>query len=262
MNTLTMAMKAAPEAGKPLPSPFEGLDKLGAKFRRGQVSLLAAASNGGKSAVASHLSVFGRYDDGEGIPTLYFSADTDRITLGSRVAAGVLRKPLPEAEHLLRVGDQDAWGELASATSHIWFDWSSVLTYKHIEEEVEAYGYGLGDWPQLIVVDNLINIITEEGWKGVDEAMHWLQGVATTTNSHVLVLHHVTGSFVSGNVPIPKAGLLDKVDKRPRLIITLHQPSRNILKMCVVKNSSGPSESMGNYACEIAWLPERSWMSG
>lgn len=261
-NSLTLAMRAAPEAGRPLPSPFEGLDKLGAKFRRGQVSLIAAASNGGKSAVASHMAVFGRYDNGDGIPTCYFSADTDRITLGSRVAAGVLSKPVTEVEKLLRSGDIEAWGQLAEATSHVWWDWSSVLTSKHIQEELDAYAYANGDWPQLIIVDNLINIIAEPGWQGIDEVMFWLQGVANTTNAHVLVLHHVTGGYVDGMTPIPKSGLLDKVDKRPRLVVTLYHSGNDLLGMCVVKNSSGPNKADGSYKCDVAWMPARSWFRG
>lgn len=261
-NTLTLAMRAAPEAGSPLPSPFELLDRAGAKFRRGQVSLIAAASNGGKSAVASHFAVFGRYPDTSGIRTLYFSADTDRVTLGTRVAAGVLGKPLEEVEDLLRSNNLGAWERLAEETSHIWFDWSSVLSYRHIDDELDAYAYANGDWPECIVVDNLINILVEPGWQGIDEAMFYLQGVATKTNAHVMVLHHVTGQYVDGMMRIPKSGLLDKVDKRPRLVVTLWNCGPDQLGMCVVKNSSGPNSADGSYGVEIGWLPERSWFVG
>src|SRR5678816_3933815 len=140
-----------------LPSPFRKLTAMGALFRRGQVSLIGAGSGGGKSAVASHISIHSE----PRIPTIYFSADADKTTVGVRVAAGILNKPLRTVEDLLHDGDMEAWLAVEEATEHIWFCWDAAPSLMDIEQEVSAYAYATGDWPHLIVVDNLINIDPE-----------------------------------------------------------------------------------------------------
>lgn len=260
MQTLAMAMRAAPEEGDPLPSPFRSVTNLGALHRRGQVSLVAGASGGGKSAYATHVAVHGKYTEVDAIPTLYFSADSDKVTLGTRVAAGILSSPLGAVESLLRSGDKQTWARLDEATRHIWWSWNAAPDLEDIEQEVQAYAYANGGWPHLIVVDNLINVDHPgDGHTQKDEVMAWLQQLANETNAHVLVLHHVTGEYSNGDVAIPKKGLLDKVDKRPRLVLTIWSPIKGLMRVCPVKNSSGPAKATGTWGADVAWWPDRSF---
>jgi hypothetical protein len=261
MQSLTLAMKAAPEEGEILPNPFRRLTQMGALFRRGQVSLVAAASGGGKSAFASHVAVH----SSPKIPTLYFSADSDKTTVGVRVAAGLLGKSLREVEDHLHRDDFYLWETISSGTDHIWWCWDASPTLKDIESEVLAYAYTTGEWPSLIVVDNLINIDPDGevvGHAQKDGVVHWFQQLANLTNAHVMILHHVTGEWEDGLLPIPKSGLLDKVAKRPRLVLTLYKSGGNTLGVCVVKNSSGQAAADGSFGCDLGWMPERSWFSG
>lgn len=263
-SSLVLAMRAAPDEGEALPSPFRRVTALGAYHRRGQVSVVAAGSGGGKSAYATHLAVHGRQNWGDPIPTLYMSADTDKVTLGIRVAASVTNRPLPEVEEKLRAGDEEVWAKVAEATEHIVFCWDAQLSCYDIEQECEAFAYLYGEYPHLVVVDNLINIDAEgeAGHAQKDGVMHWLQRLANLTNAHVMVLHHVTGPYEDGTEPIPKSALLDKVAKRPRLVLTLWKPGDNLLGVSVVKNSSGRASSDGSYGTTIGWMPERSWFTG
>jgi len=253
-------MKSSPNEGLALPNPFKGFDRYGITQRRGQVSLWAAASGCGKSALATHIAVHS-YPK---IPTLYCSADSDKVTLGVRVAAGVLNKPVSRVEDLLRNSDSDTWKKLQDSTNHIWFYWDASPSLEDIEAEIEAYAYSNGAWPHLIVVDNLINVDTEgeAGHAQKDSVMHWLQQLANLTNAHVMVLHHVTGQYEDGNTPVPKSGLLDKVAKRPRLVCTLYRVSEGLLGVRVVKNSSGPMAADGSFGPDIAVMMERMWMEG
>lgn len=256
MNGLALAMRYAPSEGEALPSPFERLTKAGAIHRRGQLAICAGASGGGKSAYATHLAVHGN------IPTLYFSADTDRVTLGTRVAAGLLNRPTDRVEADLRAGDVPTWMAIEKL-EHVWWCWDSMLSTRDIEDEVAAYGYAKGDYPHLIVVDNLINIdeYSGGGLEDKDGVMAGLQRMASITGAHVLVLHHVTGQYEDGLDLIPKSGLLDKVAKRPRLVLTTHRPSPDMFGVSIVKNSSGPAASDGTYNVVFGWMPSRSWFS-
>lgn len=256
MNGLALAMRYAPNEGEALPSPFKRLTEAGAKHRRGQLSVVGGASGGGKSAYATHLAVHG------GIPTLYFSADTDRTTLGTRVAAGLLNRTTDRVEHDLRSGDIETWMAVEEL-SHIWWCWDSILSIQDVEQEVEAYGHANGEYPHLIVVDNLINIEEFEGGSREEkgEVMAGLQALANITGAHVLVLHHVMGEYEDGLIPIPKSGLLDKVAKRPRLVLTTHRPSPEMFAVSIVKNSNGNADASGMTFLQFGWMPERSWFS-
>jgi len=263
MQTLSLAMKASPDEGEALPSPFRRVTALGAIHRRGQVAVVAAGSGGGKSAYATHLAVHGKHNWGDRIPTLYFSADSDKVTLGTRVACSLVNRPLSEVEEKLRGNDPEMWAKVAEI-DWVWWCWNAEPSCWDIQQEVEAYGYVNGEYPHLVVVDNLINIDAEgeAGHVQKDGVMHWLQQLANVTNAHVLVLHHVIGAYEDGTQPIPKSALLDKVAKRPRLVLTLWKPGENLLGVSVVKNSTGRASSDGSYGTTLAWMPERSWFQG
>ena len=269
MQTLSLAMRNAEEEGNALPSAFPSLEKAQAKFRRSQLSLVAAAPGGGKSAFATYESVFAEYVeiDEEGayqlpIPTLYFSADSDKKTIGNRVTASVTGHTVDESEKLLLTGDGDTWRELTGRTGHIWFSWNRGPTLEDIEAEVEAFAQVMGEWPHRIVIDNLKNVWIEESGDGgehirYDRVLDFLHELAGHTGAHVLVLHHVTGPYENGDVPIPLSGILGKVTKPFRLILTLHRAWDGMLGICVVKNSNGPMDASGKMVIHVPYDLER-----
>lgn len=273
MQSLALAMKSRGNEGESLPTVFPQLAAWGAHFRRGQMSMISAAPGGGKSAVASELALkmtYGReVEDDEcseyRVPTLYFSADSDKGTLGIRLAAGVLGKPLTEVEQMLESEDSTAWGVVEAALSHVWFNWDPSPTLTDIEKEIEAYIEVTGEYPHLIVVDNLKNMVSDiegEAYREYDQIMEWLRALAGITGAHVLVLHHVTGFYENGDVPIPLNGLLGKPGKACRLVLTLFMVSRqpSVLGMSVVKNSNGPADASGlGIQAHVAWNPEYSF---
>lgn len=266
MQSLALAMKARGDEGHALPTVFTQLEELGAHFRRGQMSLIAAAPGGGKSAVASHLALKMAYDAfmDERVPTLYFSADSDRGTLGVRLAAAVLNKTLQDTEALLDSGDEESWSALENALDHVWLSWDPAPSLSDIEKEIEAYVEVQGEYPHLIIVDNLKNLVPDNAGQRheeYDEIMEWLKVLASTTKAHVLVLHHVTGMYENGNEPIPLNGLLGKPGKACRLILTLFMIERDpdIMGMCIVKNSNGKADASGGLYVAVPWMAERSW---
>lgn len=268
MSNLTLAMRARGSEGLPLPPVFKQLEVLGAKIRRGQVTLVAAAPGGGKSAIATHIAVNADYTGyGDGVPTLYFSADTDRMTLGTRVAAGVLQKSLDDTEALITSNDEDTWAALAQATDHITWNFDPAPSLNDIDAEVELYSVVHGEYPHLIVIDNLQNVTGADG-EGAqqhivqDRVIEWMCQIARQTGAAVIILHHVKGMYEDGITPIPFSGLLNNPGKRPRLVLTLYRQDENILGICVVKNTSGRADPSAQLVvASVGWLPARSFFA-
>lgn len=267
MQTLSLAMRNSEAEGIALPSVFPSLEKHGAKFRRSQLSLIAAAPGGGKSAIATYIATrIVDWNDElfqeEPIPTLYWSADSDKKTLGNRITASVCNKSVDEAEKLLDVGDEDTWNMLEANTNHIWFAWDRGPSLDDIEKEVEAFALVNGEWPHLIVIDNLKNVWIEESGDGgehirYDRVLDYLHELAGITGAHIMVLHHVTGVYENGDMPIPLSGILGKVTKPFRLILTLHRTWDGHLGICIVKNSNGPMDASGKLIVKIPYDLER-----
>jgi hypothetical protein len=228
-----------------------------AKVRRGQVTLIAAAPGGGKSAIASTIALYSK------IPTLYFSADSDKMTFGTRVMSSALDILLADAEELLLNKNENALKDLDELTGHMWINFDPSPTPKDIDEETECFAYIYGDYPHLVVVDNLmdVSLYGQDERMGHDAVVDFCRQLARRTGAAVLILCHVTGFFTDGNEIIPRSGLMNKIDKRPRLILTLHRYDVNGLGVSVVKNSNGPAESDGSLMAVIPWIPEKSWFS-
>lgn len=253
MQTLSLALRNSESVGTALPSVFPSLEKMGAKFRRGQLSLIAGGPGTGKSAVASYIAANSAYGEflEEGVPTLYFSADTDKRTLGNRIAASVSHMTVDETEDLLLKGHPGIMRILEDNTSHIWFNWNNGPNLNDIKDEVEAFAHATGDWPHLIVIDNLKNIwvdVQGDGGEHIryDRVLDFLHELAGYTNAHIMVLHHVTGYYENGDQPIPMSGILGKVSKPFRLIITLFRPNDDQIGLSIVKNSTGKMAPNGS----------------
>lgn len=264
MQTLSLALRNSEDVGHALPGVFPSLEKIGAKFRRGQLSLIAGGPGTGKSAVASYIATNSGYGEfGEiGVPTLYFSADTDKRTLGNRIAASVSHETVDNSEKLLNERHKGFLQILEDATSHIWFNWNTSPNVEDLGAEVEAFAHATGDWPHLIVIDNLKNIWVDSSGEGgehirYDRVLDYLHEVAGYTNAHIMVLHHVTGIYEDGDKPIPLSGILGKVTKPFRLIITLYRPSEQQIGLSVVKNSTGRMDQSGGLACYLGVDLER-----
>lgn len=256
MQTIALALSSSEEVGTALPPVFQTLDKMGAKFRRGQLSLIAGGPGTGKSALACYIAVnaaYGEYGETP-VPALYFSADTDKRTLGNRIAASVSHETVDNAEDLLLKKHQGFLTILNDNTRHIWFDWNNGPNLYDIQDEVEAFAHVNGEWPHLIVVDNLKNIYVETSGEAgehirYDRVLDFLHELAGHTGAHIMVLHHVAGFYENGDAPIPLSGILGKVTKPFRLIITLYRPNENQIGLSIVKNSTGKMSQKGDLAC-------------
>jgi hypothetical protein len=216
----------------------------------------------------------------ERVPTLYFSADSDVTTFSIRAGAMATHGlSTGEVEERLLRKDPEILRSIDEATKHIWVCFDSTPDGHDIQNELDAYAMVTGDYPALIVVDNLMDIQTGgfEERQGQDAVLSFLKQLATRTSAAVVVLCHVVATgwevdgsgkrqqvdYASGKVPIPLSGLMNKIDKRPRLILTIYEMDENGLGVCVVKNNNGRRDAEGKLQFRIPRISESmSYVSG
>lgn len=184
------------------------------------------------------------------------------MTFGARVGAAALDIHLHKAEELLLNKDESFLEQLDELTDHMWVNFDSSPTPKDIDEEIDCFAHIYGEYPHLVILDNLMDISTYgmDERSGQDAVIDFARQLARRTSAAVVVLCHVVGQYADGMEAIPRSGLMNKIDKRPRLILTLHKPDTNILAVSVVKNSNGPASADGSMMVDIPWLPEKCFL--
>jgi predicted ATP-dependent serine protease len=135
--------------------------------------------------------------------------------------------------------------------SNIQWVFDSSPSLDDIELEVKAYVELFGVAPELIVIDNLMNVAaeTDNEWAGLRAIMVELHDMARQTEACVLVLHHVSEQSEYGKTEMPPArrAIHGKVSQLPSLILTLgYDPSQGMLRVAPVKNRFGPHTADGS----------------
>jgi len=241
---LNRAWRGSSTNATPLPDVWIALANKQIKFRRGQVCMVAAAPNAGKSMFALIYAVKAK------VPTLFFSADTDTATVMMRAASHLSgHEQLLVESNLL--SNRHYYDKYLSEMESIQFVFDSSPSLDDIELEIKAYVELFGIPPELIVVDNLMNVVSESDneWAGLRAIMVEFHDMARKTEACVLVLHHVSEQSEYGKTTEPPArrAIHGKVSQLPALIITLgFDPHNSILKVAAVKNRFGPHTADGS----------------
>jgi replicative DNA helicase len=242
----------------PLKDVWPSLKEKSIQFRRGQVCMVAAAPNVGKSMFALIYALQA------GARTLFFSADTDTTTVMMRAASHLSGHAQVTVESNLNTNPKWYDNKFEEMKNIQWvFDSSPSLD--DIESEIKAYIELYGAAPELIVIDNLMNIAAESDneWAGLRSIMMDLHDMARHTEACVIILHHVSEQteYGQGMQPPARRAIQGKVSQLPSLILTMgYDPYNKELLIAAVKNRFGPHAADGtnfvglkvNYAnCQI-----------
>ncbi|OIR43182.1 hypothetical protein BJP06_06270 [Corynebacterium sp. NML120713] len=246
MLSLVQSAAVRGSAGEALPTVWQSLTDAGTVFRRGQLCLVAAGPGVGKSAFVLSYALQSR------VSTLYFSADSDAYVQLSRSLAILGGLTMSEAGELALNPDYKRIQAITEGT-HVRFDYNSSPTLGSITEQVHAYNEMYGDYPELIVVDNALDVEAgdaEDQAQSLDELMGWLHDLARTTEACVVVLHHVTGPYNDSASPIPLSGVKGQIGRVPELILTLHKSvaehgGGDELRVSTVKNRGFRADPSG-----------------
>ena len=267
MLNLSRAWGGVLTKATPLPDVWVGLAAKQIKFRRGQVCMVAAAPNAGKSMFALIYAIKAK------VPTLFFSADTDTTTVMMRAASHTSGHSQVTVENNL-AGDSKHYNHHFQKIDHIKWVFDSSPSIDDLELEIRAYVELYGIAPELIIIDNLMNVSaeTDNEWSGLRAIMMELHDMARKTEACVMVLHHVSeqSEYGSPSKPPARRAIHGKVSQLPALILTLgYDPGQATLAVAAVKNRFGPhtadasdyAQLLVNYAaCQIGDQDEYGWM--
>lgn len=243
MLNLKRAWNSTTTKATPLPDVWKDLLNKQIRFRRGQVCMVAAAPNAGKSMFALIYAI--KAD----VPTLFFSADTDIATVMMRTAAHISGHNQTLVEENL-TKNPTYYDSKFDKVKNIQWVFDSSPSLDDIEMEVKAYIELYGIPPELIVIDNLMNVAAESDneWAGLRAIMVELHDMARQTEACVMVLHHVSEQSEYGSTTEPphRRSIHGKVSQLPAMILTLgYEPINNYLRVAAVKNRFGKHTADG-----------------
>jgi hypothetical protein len=206
--------------------------------------MIAAAPNVGKSMFALIYIIKAK------VPTLFFSADTDTATVMMRAAAHLSGHSQIMVENNLN-SNRHYYDKHLGNLDSIQFVFDSSPSLDDIELEIKAYVELFGVPPELVVIDNLMNVAAESDneWAGLRSIMVEFHDMARKTEACVMVLHHVSEQSEYGKTTEPPArrAIHGKVSQLPALILTLgFDPYNKVLKIAAVKNRFGPHTADGS----------------
>lgn len=246
MFTLRQSLYVKGSAGDPLPVVWESLADRGINFQRAQLVLVCAAPGIGKSAFVLTYAMKAK------VPTLYFSADSNAFTQLSRSVSILTGCTMTESARQIREEKLEiaAAVELDKVPASFKYDASPTLT--QIEEPLWAFAQKYGEYPALVVIDNITNVQLDGGSDDdtvsvLDSFMGYLNDLGRKTDACVVGLHHVTGPYNDGDKPIPLSGIKGQITRVPELILTLHKGGVDgeFLNVSAPKNRAGKGDPSG-----------------
>lgn len=252
MQRITQARAKNKAAGEPILMPFKNMKSGGTFIRKGQLTLIAAAPGGAKSAVTQ--SILQRGDDrGNKNSVFYFCADSSPWDLFTRAAAIETGRTIDDIEREAETDGTERLNKVVdSATRHMMTDFRSDPDDLYITGQLEAYAELYGRYPEVIVMDNLKNLELgngEDEFRALEDASVFLHDIAKDTNAAVIALHHVRGDLEDGYSQLPLSGIRGKVSKTPSLILTLWRREMQnglLINASVVKARGGKGDPSGN----------------
>lgn len=223
-------------------------------FRRGQLVLIAAGPGTAKSALTLALTIQ------SGVPSMVFSADSDAFTQMTRAISILTDIPLSKTTEMVLANEIPADIQDMMSNVPLRIDYESSPTPDDIEEILEAYWELFGEYPTLVVIDNITNVSgvgagDEDYSTGLEGLMDYLHAMARETAACVIGLHHVTGPYNDGDKPIPLSGVKGQIARVPEMVLTLHKRKVDdeTMILCVsgVKIRGGQPDPTGNTWAEL-----------
>jgi hypothetical protein len=241
------------------------IERRGGAFRRGHLSMIAGISNSGKSAFAQAIGIE------TPARTLYFAADQDEWTTSTRMSANVTGTPVNDvAAALAEGGDAGRFYEEQMDADGIRYCFDSNPSLEDIGLEIDAWVDTWDEYPDFILIDNLVNIEASGEHQDDMFIMSELHGLARRTKAHVCVLAHMKeGGVKDPAMPAPKKDLYNQTQRYPDLILSVAlDPESDTFRVAIVKTREGRADPQAKApvqlgsdfsTCRFFSSPRKSW---
>lgn len=262
MLTASRAVAKARQTGTPLPllpeleTLHHGYYKF--VFRGSEQTMIVGQPGSQKSGWALWLlSQWAK----SGITGLYVSADMAQHTATTRLAAAITGHTTETVSKGLRAGAEDYYAD-ALAELPIRFMFNPNPTFGDILDEVDAWVEVWDEYPQVIILDNLLDIYATSGdneFTGYKSILLDAKTLARETGACVLILHHASEGASDPTKPPPRKAVMGKVSQTPENVISVaigDDPTD--FKLAVVKQRSGPSDATAQHIEHLRVHPERN----
>lgn len=251
MRTLLSVATEHKSTPQQLPSVFPAWEKAGIRLRKGTTTMIAATPASLKSMLTLYL--VGRMD----LPTLFFSADTDSFESAKRAAAMTSGDTQTQVEQNFAKGDVSRYQDWLGRLPIRWV-FETDPTYKDIALETAAYAEVYGAFPQIIVIDNLMNVVGENDneFGAMRDTTKAIKRLVRITGASVFVLHHMSEQEKDHGTPPARRRLQGKVSQLPEVILSLALVNDE-LRVAAVKNRFGPGDASGERYATLYTSPER-----
>ena len=264
MRSLLQVVSGGSVAGRDLPEILPACTQATIKIRQGQLHMVTGLPGRGKTMFALWYAIK------SGLNSLYFSFDSDEGTVSNRAAAILTDRTVDEVRQMR---DTPAVVEiedvLMDMQQRVRFNFSGTPTMDDVYEETEAWVELFGTTPDLIVVDNLLNLRggSDSEFTALRDSMAALHGLARETDAAVMVLHHVNSSLLNAqsksvrieeNKPAHYGAIMGQVGQLPESIYSVALDGTRF-HIAAVKNRDGIADSTAQtYVTLAVDLPRMS----
>ncbi|MEU7030029.1 AAA family ATPase [Streptomyces sp. NPDC046275] len=259
MLTPARSLALHAESGKELPriEAFDALYGMGCRPRHGEVVMIAGRSGTQKSGFALF------WVASMNLPTLYFSADMSAFTASSRLASMQTGDTTEMVEAGMAAGGRHREEYLAAlAHLNITFSFGSPITWKTVDEELEAYVELWDAYPAVMVFDNLMDFDSAESdYTEQMAVMSGLTELARATGATVIVLHHASDKSWEAKsdpwAPPSRDQVKGGLSEKPELSLSVAlDPTSHEYRVAVIKQRMGPCDPTARRYASMRCHPE------
>lgn len=250
MRTLGGSLRKGDSGGGEfLRLPFRRLTEAGIGARMGTVTIIAGPPGAMKTGFALYTLLR------LGLPTFYVSADAEDFEMDERAAAAISGDPMTA----VRANPQAYADLLSREAGHLRLIFEDSPTYRDLELELAAYCEVFGEFPKIIAIDNLMNLVGEQEneWGAMRDSARVLHRLTRITGAAVFVLHHMADDRTDPTMPAPRKSLQGKVSQLAKAIWSLALDG-DTFRLAPVKNRWGPGDASGKTFVELWASPESS----
>lgn len=253
MKTIARALQAGHTVGDRIDLPWPHLNR-DLSIHTKELVLVAGAPGAGKSVFA--LNVAMSMEE----PVLYIAQDSVPSVL-ARVAALALGVEISWIFDALRIPSkkEEIMNDLADAYPNL-FIHSGSVTVEGIEARLEALTEVLGKAPQMVIIDNLIDMQVpgshhqELGFYAM--VLPELKQISHRHNTCIVALHHVTRPEGLGTTPLKMTHLLFSGERDAEHVLGIfHGPEKDRMLVQILKQRDGAADPEGGLQVPLVWHP-------